>query len=325
MLELTETKLRTWANRIGVENLALAEQDYRLLTLLEILYSQDLISKKLLMKGGTALNKLYLKETSRLSVDLDFNHVGGKNEVLRERPELRETLVTILKEQDDTYRVSFKRNYNQTTVKAKYSSLTSVNQQLKLEISHIERIPIVEPVVREAISPQMSFGIATYSLEELLATKLRALFERFAGRDIYDLYFTAKLAPNKLLIKKMFLYYFYRSRKVYDPKTHFEALRERLDQRKYVDDVRGFVRPSVSFSLEDAADFVISEYSMLTELDDSDERFLSIAKVLLRKGQVSKQLQKETERIMCPLADLLDGFKITKDAAAATRKDIAVF
>lgn len=169
------------------------------------------------------------------------------------------------------------------------------------------------------------FKVLTYSLEELLATKLRALFERFTGRDIYDIYFATKLAPDKPLIKKMFLYYFYRSRKVYNPKTHLKALRERLGERKYVDDITGFIRPNISFSLKDAASFVMSEYSLLTELDSNDERFLSIAKVLLKKGAVSRQLQKETEGIQYPLADLFDGFRITKAAAAATRKDIAVF
>lgn len=126
MLQLTEIRLRAWADTLGVENLTLAEQDYRLLDLLERIYSRNEISGKLLMKGGTALNKLYLRETSRLSIDLDFNHVGERNKVLSERPNLRETLVSTLKEQDETYQVSFKRNYNQTTVKAKYSSLSGV-------------------------------------------------------------------------------------------------------------------------------------------------------------------------------------------------------
>jgi predicted nucleotidyltransferase component of viral defense system len=38
------------------------------------------VEKSSKMKGGTAINKLYLGETSRLSVDLDFNHLGPKDD-----------------------------------------------------------------------------------------------------------------------------------------------------------------------------------------------------------------------------------------------------
>ena len=169
--------------------------------------------------------------------------------VLSARSTLREALTRTLSVLDSNYKLSFKRNWNQTTIRAEYSSLTGANQQLKLEISHVERIPIFDLVARDASSPTKSFKVLTYSLEELLATKLRALFERFSGRDIYDIYFTAKLRPDKNIIKKMFLYYFFRSRKIYNPKTHFKTLQERLEHGRYRDDVTGFIRPSISFSL----------------------------------------------------------------------------
>jgi hypothetical protein len=121
------------------------------------------------------------------------------------------------------------------------------------------------------------------------------------------------------------LYYFFRSRKIYNPKTHFKALKERLEHGRYRDDVTGFIRPSIPFSLKDAAAFVVSEYSLLTELDDDDERFLAIAQALLKKGSISKQAQRETRGIRYPLAALFRNYRITAAAVSASRKDITPY
>jgi len=324
-MQFAEKEIREWADKIELADLTLAELDYRLLSTLESIYSSNGHLTGLAMKGGTAINKLYLGGTSRLSVDVDFNHVGDRDKVLSGRSTLREALTRTLRVLDSNYKLSFKRNWNQTTIRAEYSSLTGANQQLKLEISHVERIPIFDLVARDASSPTKSFKVLTYSLEELLATKLRALFERFSGRDIYDIYFTAKLSPDKNIIKKMFLYYFFRSRKIYNPKTHFKNLQERLEHGKYRDDVTGFIRPSISFSLEDAAAFVVREYSLLTELDDDDERFLVIARTIMKKGSISKQAQRETRGIRYPLAKLFRNYRITAGAVSASRKDITPY
>jgi len=48
--------------------------------------------------------------------------------------------------------------------------------------------------------------ITTYKLEELLGTKLRALYQRKKGRDLYDLYKALKLVPE---INKQSLIYCY--------------------------------------------------------------------------------------------------------------------
>lgn len=41
-----------------------------------------------------------------------------------------------------------------------------------------------------------SCGITTYRLEELLGTKMRALYQRRKGRDLYDLYKALVMLPN---------------------------------------------------------------------------------------------------------------------------------
>jgi len=89
MLELTQTRIRKWADTLKIKDLRLAELDLRLLNALKAICSDSFLSERLYLKGGTVLNKLYLKETARLSVDLDFNAIGEKEQVLQERKAIR--------------------------------------------------------------------------------------------------------------------------------------------------------------------------------------------------------------------------------------------
>lgn len=63
--------------------------------------------------------------------------------------------------------------------------------RLKVEINSREHFSVfdLERIAFSVASPWFdgSAGIATYKLDELLATKLRALYQRRKGRDLFDL------------------------------------------------------------------------------------------------------------------------------------------
>lgn len=53
-----------------------------------------------------------------------------------------------------------------------------------------------------------STNIVTYQLEELMETKLRALYQRRKGRDLFDLWYTAEKAHiNVDQVIKIFFHY----------------------------------------------------------------------------------------------------------------------
>jgi predicted nucleotidyltransferase component of viral defense system len=60
------------------------EKVARLLGLLDALRSHPFLEKRLVLKGGTALN-LFMFEVPRLSVDIDLNYIGSadRQEMLR--------------------------------------------------------------------------------------------------------------------------------------------------------------------------------------------------------------------------------------------------
>ncbi len=209
-MRLTSRALRTWADAHQIPDLTLAELDYRLTHALGAIYDDPFLRERLCLKGGTALNKLYFPAVNRLSVDLDFNAVGPKAQVLAEQGPIASQVMALLTDQDAGYRFTHDyRRYEQSTIQANYAPMSGgPRQHLKLGISFIERVPILGGVARVLPRPEGLSAVAvnTYRLEELAATKLRALYGRRKGRDIYDLAQIGAFDLDERALRKLTLY-----------------------------------------------------------------------------------------------------------------------
>ena len=330
MLRLTPTAIRIWADEIGITDGLLTELDFRLVHLLDVISKDTTLKDKMYLKGGTAINKLYLKDLSRLSVDIDLNHIGPKHQVLIERNDVIKRLMEVVHSHDHSYVVNVrKKRYEQTTIHVKYPSLADIpDQRIKIEISHIERFPILPAVKKQLHLPRgETTWLMTYMPEELIATKIRALHDRRKGRDVYDLWTLSRaLDLDKTAIRKLFLYYFYRGRKVFNPKLFFPGLEEAAKKNAFNDDVSGFIRPDIEFVLPEEINKVLKWLSFLGELDEADRDFIMLTRVLLRKGEISKKKRREITLIKYPLSHLFsDNYKITEQAQQITTKDITLF
>ena len=71
------------------------EKVFRLINILEIIYTSK-FKDKLVLKGGTAINLLYMN-VPRLSVDIDLDYIGqSKEEMLLDRMELKNYINSLL-------------------------------------------------------------------------------------------------------------------------------------------------------------------------------------------------------------------------------------
>lgn len=326
--ELTDTAVRKGGDEIGTGNELLAELDFRIAHILGALGGDDVLSSQLYVKGGTAISKLYLEGLSRLSVDIDLNRIGSRERVFAERDELVDRLVQAIRAQDGSYRFRFKKRYEQTTLRVDFRSLAGPPQRIKVEVSHIERFPILPATTRPLSLPDGDeVPVPTYRPEELVATKIRALHDRLKGRDIYDVWGISTLIPLDLVpIRKMVLYSFYRGRKVFNPKLFFRRLDGAIEERGIDDDVSGFARPDVLFDLPETARDTSRWLRFLADFDQADETFVMLVRTLLRKEQVPRSKQEEIASIERPL-DVLFGerYGITEAARLATVEDIRLF
>lgn len=325
-MEVTTRAIRTWGDEKGIPDLTLAELDYRLTHALQAIYSDPFLADRLYLKGGTALNKFYIPNQGRLSVDLDFNAVGARERVLDERTQFSQRTMNVLAQQDEEYDFTYRWRYDQATVYARYRPVTGVAQQrLKVEISFVERFAILEPVGKTLSIPtsESQVTVNTYRLEELTSTKLRALYGRRKGRDIYDLFRIADHELNHAAVRKMVLYYFYRAYQIFHYSTFVANVEQKIAKRSFRDDVRGLIRTGTSLDWPAACERVLDYYVFLDEMDDRDWLFMDLAKSLLRKPSpdASVEIIQDVEH---PLAWLMEGVPISKEAAGKTVEDIQV-
>ena len=323
-MQITARILRNWADEGGIPDLALAELDYRLVHALRAIYTDPFLRDRLYLKGGTALNKLYLPGASRLSVDLDFNATGTKEQVLQERTPIGEAILSALEQQDSDYDLTYRGRYDQLTVYARFSPLSgTTRQRLKVEVSFIERFAILGRVEHSLVPAPFDepLAINTYHLEELTSTKLRALHDRRKGRDIYDLFRIADLELNEAAVRKMVLYYFYRAYKVFHYPSFVSNVERKIAKRGFRDDVRALIRHGTELDWVTACQQVLTRFEFLGDLDDRDEVFLDLAKVLLGKPY-PKAKEALLHGIEHPLAWLMEGLPISTEAEAMTQEDI---
>ncbi len=162
------------------------EQDLVISRALVELFSRPVISSALAFRGGTALYKLHLRPAARYSEDIDLVQTteGGIGAVL---DAIHDALDGWLGEP------RWKQSDGRVTLSYRFESedLPPVRLKLKVEINSREHFTVFGVRGHHfSVSSRWFSGAAdvrTYELDELLSTKLRALYQRNKGRDLFDL------------------------------------------------------------------------------------------------------------------------------------------
>ncbi len=186
------------------------EKVFRLAGLLRTVYENEFLKDRLVIKGGTAINFIYFK-MPRLSVDIDFNFVSdeAREDMLKSRENIDRILTKIFNVEG--YEIEKVQPYALLQYNLKYNNTAGNVDRIKIEINFMERIPvfgIADKKIKVLGNPE--FKVKTYQLEELFATKLRALLTRAAARDLFDVYMLLKsgLEFDEKALKKCFIFYF---------------------------------------------------------------------------------------------------------------------
>jgi predicted nucleotidyltransferase component of viral defense system len=165
----------------------MVEQDLVLTRALVDIFSDRTLALGLAFRGGTALQKLVLPAPRRYSEDLDLVQV---------EPGPIGAILDRIRERLDLWLGEPTRDLAGATVTLLYRFPSEIpptrRLRLKVEINTREHFTVYGHVLRplEVTSRWFSgrAGIRTYGLNELLATKLRALYQRRRGRDLFDLW-----------------------------------------------------------------------------------------------------------------------------------------
>lgn len=167
------------------------EQDLIISRVLVSIFQDEFVAEQLAFRGGTALHKLYFNPARRYSEDIDLVQVtpGPIGETLN-------ALQRILNDFLGKPRRSQKERSVNLTYRMDSEGPPVVPLRLKVEINTREHFTVYGFCKRPFMVRSRWFsgecGITTFELEELLATKVRALYQRRKGRDLFDLWYGLK-------------------------------------------------------------------------------------------------------------------------------------
>ena len=178
--------IEQWQGRAPWQNLAMVEQDLIISRALVDLYQHEKVKQSLVFRGGTALNKLYIQPPARYSEDLDF--VQSQSEPIGET-------INAIRFQLDPWLGEPRRKLTERSAKLvyRYTAVDGVSAKLKIEINTTEHFQ-VNPLQFHEFSIgskwfEGSSQVVSYDINELMGTKLRALYQRRKGRDLFDLWY----------------------------------------------------------------------------------------------------------------------------------------
>lgn len=175
-----------WGNVVPWADQRQVEQDLIISRALVEIFSDEMLCDALRTRGGTALNKLHFPAPLRYSEDIDLvrTSAGPIGPIL---DRLRVVLEPWLgRAQFDQSAVAPKFRFR---VEAEDGSGVPIRLKIEINTREIQAFDGPAALPLEIANPWFSgeATIPTFSREEMLATKLRALLQRDKGRDLYDL------------------------------------------------------------------------------------------------------------------------------------------
>ena len=192
--------LQAWSVKAPWPDLRQVEQDLIISRALCDLFNAPALKDKIALRSGTAIHKLLFKQPLRYSEDIDLvqmqaEPIGAAVDAIRDalswlgrcqREQAGHSMHLVFKFTPEVD--------SQVTLKLK----VEINTREHTNLLGIKRYPF-------ALENDWYRGtteIASFEPEELFGTKLRALLQRRAGRDLFDLFWGLEqltLAPEKVI------------------------------------------------------------------------------------------------------------------------------
>lgn len=236
-------KVAPWAQR------SMVEQDLIISRALVALFSDETIRAQLAFRGGTSLAKLHFERPPRYSEDIDLVQV---------EPGAIGPLMDAIHGALDPWlgQPKWKQTHGRVTLNYRFTPTDAPgSRKLKIEINTREH-GSVHPIEHKEHTVETNWFsgvtlVPTYALDELLGTKLRALYQRKKGRDLFDLDFALRSGKaNATRIVGCFLHYM-RAEDATITRALFEQnLHKKRTDKLFTADIRGLLASPKDWDLE---------------------------------------------------------------------------
>jgi predicted nucleotidyltransferase component of viral defense system len=235
---------------------AQVEQDLVLSRAVVELFGEPKLAGKIALRGGTALNKLFIRPQCRYSEDIDL--------VQTEAAPIGPILDAIRARLDPWLgKPGRKASGGNVSLAYRFSSeIAPVRPlRLKVEINTREHFTVLGFKTLHMVVANPWFSgeaeLTTYGLDELMGTKVRAFYQRRKGRDLFDLWLCIdhKLINPDQVIACFHRYMEHEGHAV--TRAQFEEnLHDKAGDPEFMDDIRPLLNPAVRYDSAEAMEIV---------------------------------------------------------------------
>jgi predicted nucleotidyltransferase component of viral defense system len=176
------------------------EQDLLLSLAMTAIFNDKFLATQVAMRGGTVLHKVHLAPPARYSEDIDLVAVGDRSEAHIKKALMRVLREILGKEKSSAWtwlKLAVRNAAKPSRILRCIFKMQSVAEPareltIEVEVNVSERNPKFElqklPFALSFRGESQATTIISYNINEMLGTKLRAMFQRKKGRDLFDLY-----------------------------------------------------------------------------------------------------------------------------------------
>lgn len=249
---IPQYSIQEWHEQVPWNTDAMIEQDLIICRALVSIFSDEFLASQLAFRGGTALHKLYLQPQPRYSEDIDLVQItpGPIKPIMYRLGEVLEWLPN---------RSTAQKKHSNKLYFRFDSEMPPVQQlRLKVEINCFEHFNVLGLVkVPFAMANSWFSGearLTTYHFEELMGTKLRALYQRKKGRDLFDMHkgLTVRECDTEKVMECYKRYMEFVVERVPSYKEYVQNMQEKMADDEFLTDVNPLLRPDVTFNAEEA-------------------------------------------------------------------------
>lgn len=254
---IPQAYITEWSNTVPWQTNEQVEQDLVICCALVKIFQDPYLAENLAFRGGTALHKLYLQPQPRYSEDIDLVQITAKP---------FGPIIDKIKEQLGFLgQPKVKQKANNNTLVYRFESEFAPIQtlSLKVETNCKEHFAVLGyqkfPFEVNSSWFQGKCEITTYELEELLGTKLRALYQRRKGRDLYDMFKALTAHPKLNTVKLLHCYQKYMEFVVDNPPTRkmfIENMEIKMQDPEFLGDTKALLRPNEKYPQQKAYELI---------------------------------------------------------------------
>lgn len=250
---IPQAHITAWRVTVPWGDDAQVEQDLVLSRAVVEIFTGAELASSLALRGGTALNKLFIQPPSRYSEDIDL---------VQTKPGAIGDVLNAIRLRLDPWLGKPKRSRSAANVTLIYRFESEVPPIrplcLKIEINTREHFAVLgyHDYPLAVANPWFTgkANVTTYLLDELMGTRLRALYQRRKGRDLFDLWLCLSrgLLDPEQVVACFAAYMKHENRAI--SRAEFERnLYEKETGSAFLDDIRPLLAAGISYKTNAAA------------------------------------------------------------------------